>query len=146
MEAEVIAALIKSGTPYAEAKAQVQGGGEPIAIVETEPEKDKPPPVAPAKSNEYSADQQELMRQWQNIDEYTEYEVTFSCPAYIYQWVIRSTLQNAHDRNDPDFVIANFMVMLLKEQRAIDPTKGGTVHSVSSGAKDLFNPNTGKWD
>ncbi len=146
MEAEVIAALVKSGTPYAEAKAQVQGGGEPVAVAEPEPEKDPPPPVAPAKSNEYSSDQTELMRQYQNIEEQDEYEITFSLPAYIYQWVIRGTLQNAHDRNDPDFVISNFLVMLLKEQRAIDPTKGGTVQSVSSGAKDMFNPTTGKWD
>lgn len=143
MDVAVIKELVQAGIPYAEAKAQVMGGAQAAPAVEDEP--DRPPPVAPAKSKQYSNEQIKLWEQYQNVDAQDSYEVTFNIPSYLYSWVVRATLQNAHDRNDPKFVVSNFLIMLLKEQRAIDPTKGGTIQAVSSGPKDTYNPVTGSW-
>lgn len=142
MEAAVIAQLVQSGVPYAQAKAQVLGNVEiEHAPIVEEPE----PPVIPQKSKDFSDAQVNLYEQLQAIDEQDDYEITFKVPAYIMDWTIRKTLQEAYVRNNPNFLLADFMLLMLKEQRAIDPTKAGKVQAQSSGPKDMYNPTTGSW-
>lgn len=162
LEAMVIAELVKNGVPYAQAVAQVRGGGAPVPPqpasdktshkpspdeirreVEREDEQDK---VQKPKKAEMSSKQYDLVELLKNIDEHSHYPVSFEVPAYLMDWLIRVTLAEAYYRGRPDFGIEQFLVQLLKEQRAIDPTKGGTVKGGSSGPKDLYNPATGQWD
>lgn len=142
MEAAVIAELVKSGVPFADAKAQVLGGATPAQPVEEDIE----PPVVPQKSKDFSDEQVQLFNMLDELDETIEYEITATIPAYLMDWVIRKTLQEAYVRNNPNFVVEDFLTLMLKEQRAIDPSKGGTVKAVSSGPKDSFNPGTGGWN
>lgn len=140
MEAAVIAQLVQGGVPYADAKAQVLGGAQSVQV-DDEPE----PPVVPQKSQDFSDDQVELYEMLEQLEEGGEYEITLTLPAYLMDWTIRKTLQEAFVRNNPSFLIPDFLTLMLKEQRAIDPTKGGKVTAGSSGPKDLYNPMTGKW-
>lgn len=144
MEAAVITQLVKDGVPFAEARAQVLGGDTEKA--EPEPEIDIEPPVIPQKSKDFSNEQRKLFDVLENIDDQEAYEIyAESVPSYLMDWVLRKTLQEAHKRNNPNFLVADFIILLLKEQRAIDPTKGGKVQSSSSGPKDTYNPVTGNW-
>lgn len=144
MEAAVIAELVKSGVSFADAKAQVLGGQKAPAV---EDEVDIEPPVIPQKSNDFSDAQIHLFDKLKELESMDggEHEISSVVPTHIMIWVIRRTLQEAYKRNDPNFVVENFILLLLKEQRAIDPTKAGQVTAASSGPKQLFNPGTGKW-
>lgn len=140
MVAAVISSLVAAGTPYAEAVKMVQGGGEPAKPVDVEP------PVVPQKSNDFSDDQVQLYEKLQNIDEEESYEATVRMPSRIYDWVIRKTLEEAYIRNNPNFLVPDFLLLMLKEQRSIDPTKGGKVTGGATGPQHLYNPVTGKWN
>ena len=143
MEAAVIAELVKSGVSYADAKAQVLGGAaaSPQPAEEEEPE----PPVIPQRSKDFSNEQVALFEMLENIEDQESFEINLTVPAYLMDWTIRKTLQEAYTRNNPNFLVEDFLILMLKEQRAIDPTKGGKVRSSASGPKDLYNPATGKW-
>lgn len=141
MEAAVIAQLVGSGVPYAEAKAQVLGGAQDPQPIEEEPE----PKVIPQKSKDFSDDQIQLFEQLENIEDQDSYEINITVPSYLMDWVVRKTLQEAYSRNNPNFLVEDFLILMLKEQRAIDPTKGGKIRSASSGPKDMYNPATGHW-
>lgn len=151
MEAAVIASLVQSGVSYSDAKAQVLGGGAqatPEPAVEAA-EEDIEPPVVPAKSKDFSDEQVKLHNEVLAIHEGDGqgiYSVTLdNIPEYIFDWVARRTIQEAARRNDPEFLVPNFLLWLLKQERAIDPTKGGTVQGGSSGPKDSYNPITERW-
>lgn len=146
-DAAIVAQLMQGGMSKEEAKAQVFGN-VPAAqpqnenpLVDPEPE----PKVIPQKSKDFSDDQVKLYEMLQNIDDANSYDVEVEIPAYLMRWVIRKTLQEAHTRNDPGFLVEDFLILLLKEQRAIDPTKGGEVTGGSSGPKETYNPISGKW-
>lgn len=145
MEAAVIAELVRAGVPYADAKKQVLGGKVETPQAVAAPPEDDEPPVIPQKSKDFSDEQVELYNMLSTIEDSNEYEVTVKLPAYIADWTIRKTLQEAARRNDPKFVVENFILLMLKEQRAIDPSKGGKVRSASSGPRDSFNPAKGNW-
>lgn len=150
MEAAVIASLVQSGVPYAEAKAQVLGGGhdqqEPDEdpLVDPEPE----PPVIPKKSKDFSDEQVKLYNEVHAINEgdgQGEYTVELNLPEYLFDWAARRTIQEAAKRNDPSFTLDKFITWMIKQERAIDPTKGGKVQGGSSGPKDSYNPITERW-
>lgn len=149
MEAAVIASLVQSGTPYADAKAQVLGGEvapkvEDAPIVDPDPE----PPVAPKKSRDFSDEQLKLHGEIVAIDQgegKKEYEVTIMMPQYLFDWAGRMCLQEAAKRNDPSFTLDKFLNWMIKQERAIDPTKGGKISGGSSGPKDSYNPITERW-
>lgn len=148
MEAAVIAELVKAGVPYADARAQVLGGASPQTARPAPAAMgadDDDEPVIPQKSKDFSDDQVALYEQLQSIEESKEYEVSITVPSYLMDWVIRKTLQEAYVRNNPEFLVDDFLILMLKEQRAIDPTKGGKVTGGRSGPKDLYNPMTEKW-
>jgi hypothetical protein len=142
MEAAVIAELVRSGLSYKDARAQVLGEQNEAAPAKDE---DPEPPVIPRKSKDFSDDQIGLYNLLEKIDEKESYSVTVNLPPYLMEWTIRKTLQEAYTRNNPNFLVEDFLILLLKEQRAIDPTKGGKVTSAASGPKDMYNPHTGKW-
>ena len=148
MEAAVIASLVQSGVPYADAKAQVLGGGSQVQeaspLVDPEPE----PPVIPAKSKDFSDDQVKLYNEVMAINNgegQGEYDVEINLPEYLFDWAARRALQEAARRNDPSFGIEKFLTWMIKQERAIDPTKGGKVQGGSSGPKDAYNPITERW-
>lgn len=147
MEAAVIASLVQSGVPYADAKAQVLGGGqaqEDAPLEDPEPE----PQVVPQKSKDFSDDQVKLYNEVLAINDgegQGEYDVAINLPEYLFDWAARRALQEAAKRNDPSFGIEKFITWMIKQERAIDPTKGGKVQGGSSGPKDSYNPITERW-
>lgn len=148
MEAAVIASLVQSGVPYADARNQVLNGVEatPSApLVDPEPE----PVVVPKKSKDFSDEQLKLYNEVEAIlagEGQGTYEVTIELPEYLFDWVARRTIQEAGKRNDPSFIINKFMNWMIKQERAIDPSKGGIVKGGTSGPADSYNPNTERWN
>ncbi len=149
MEAAVIASLVQSGVPYADAKAQVLNGVtaspvEQAPLNDPEPE----PPVIPQKSKDFSEQQMKLYNEVHAIDNgegQGEYEVYIKLPEYLFDWAARRTIQEAGKRNDPSFTLDKFITWMIKQERAIDPTKGGKVTGGSSGPADQYNPTTERW-
>ncbi len=148
MDVAIITSLIAGGMDPAAAKDKVLNGGGDTAPIQEQaavPEKDVEPPVIPQKSKDFSDDQVALFEELKNIDENNIYDVNIQIPAYLYDWIIRKTLQEAHSRNNPRFLVEDFFILQIKEQRMLDPTKGGAVTGGSSGPKDTYNPITEAW-
>lgn len=148
MEAAVIAELVKAGVSFEDAKAQVLGKKseevEEASSVTEEPE----PPVIPQKSRDFSDDQVKLFNEVKEIADgngMPSYKIELELPQYLFDWAARKTLQEAGSRNDPSFGLEHFLVFMIKQERAIDPTKGGKVQGGSSGPKDAYNPITERW-
>lgn len=148
MEVAVIASLVQNGMSLEDAKAQVLGGqtvAEPVPTVDPEPE----PPFIPAKSKDFSDDQLKLFNEVQAIDAgegQGSYTITIEdIPEYLFDWIARRALQQAAQRNDPSFGVEKFLQFMIKQERAIDPTKGGKVQGGASGPADAYNPNTERW-
>lgn len=149
MDAEVIASLVQAGTPYAEAKAQVLGGAQPPKVEDASTEDPEPePPVIPQKSKDFSDEQVKLHNEVMAIHEgdgQGEYDVKIKLPEYLFDWAARRTIIEAARRNDPSFDLEKFLIWMIKQERAIDPTKGGKVTGGSSGPADQYNPSTERW-
>ena len=148
MEAAVIASLVQAGVSYADAKVQVLGGqvqaAEPEVLTDPEPE----PKVIPQKSKDFSDDQVNLYNEVLAINEGVgqgEYHIELDLAEYLFDWVARRALQEAAKRNDPSFGVEKFIELMIKQERAIDPAKGGKVQGGSSGPRESYNPMTERW-
>lgn len=81
----------------------------------------------------------------QDVPKKTLYRVTFDIPAPEFDWLLHRTISEGQARRDADYGVQSALVLLLKQQKALDPTRGGRRNFGGSGPKDAYNPQAGGW-
>lgn len=81
----------------------------------------------------------------EDVPKKTRYSVTFELEATELDWLLHRTIQEAQARKDAEYGVQRAMTLLLKQQKALDPTRGGRRSFGGSGPKEQYNPTTGDW-
>lgn len=74
------------------------------------------------------------------------FRITAELDQRLYDWLLYATIQEANFRKREDLTIEDYIEIKIKELKAADPTAGGRRDPSTSGPRDNFNGNTGKWD
>jgi len=64
----------------------------------------------------------------------------------LFDWVVYATIAEAQFRGRKELTIQDFFEIKIKELKASDPTGGGRRDPSTSGPREGYNPNTGKWN
>lgn len=172
-QAQVVASLVAAGYSYDDAVAMLNGtGGAPAAPAKGKKEIDAAtrklidgddsdlPPVedveerfdvvevdmAPREGFKTLIDDLWTRREeMEDVPKKTLYRVTFDIPAPEFDWLLHRTIQEGQSRKDVGFTVQRALILLLKQQKALDPTRGGRRAGGSSGPKNSFDPKTGGW-
>ena len=168
--AQVVAALVEQGHSYDEAVAMLRGGAAAPApskkaldeqtkkLVEGD-DSDLPPvedvedkydivDVSLEKRPEFRTFLDDLWTQREALEDVpkkTRYRVTFEIGAPEWDWLLHRTIQEGQARKDVDYSPQKALTLLLKQQKALDPTRGGKRAFGGSGPREGFNPATGDW-
>lgn len=81
----------------------------------------------------------------EDVAKKTLYRVTFDIPASEFDWLLHRTISEGQARKDAEYSVQSALVLLLKQQKALDPTRGGRRGFGSSGPKADYNPAVGGW-
>jgi hypothetical protein len=174
-EQAVVTGLVLAGLSYAQAVARLKGGGDNLqptpgpAISDEERKRilklaegddSDLPPVEDVEDKSEVLTVDFSMRQgfkcllddlWtrreemKSITKKTQFAVTFQISQPELDWLLHRTITEGQSRGDANFTPNLAMIMLLKQQKALDPTRGGQRSMGSSGPKESFNPSNGDW-
>jgi hypothetical protein len=81
----------------------------------------------------------------EDVAKKTLYRVTFDIPASEFDWLLHRTISEGQARKDTEYSVQSALVLLLKQQKALDPTRGGRRGFGASGPKADYNPAVGGW-
>lgn len=81
----------------------------------------------------------------QDVPKKTKYRVTFDIDAPEWDWLLHRTIEEGKIRKDTEYSVQRAFMLLLKQQKALDPTRGGRRAMGGSGPKEGFNPQSGDW-
>lgn len=168
--AKAIAQLVRGGMSYSEAKAAVENdkpstasnegakiniGKDPGADEEIDPDS-IPDPDEELDVMEIEHEPREGYNMFETLhllrDEIEKsrkkhtFRMTIELDQRLFDWILYATISEAHFRRRPDLTIEDFIEIKIKELKAEDPTHGGRRDPSTSGPKDLYNPQTGKWN
>ena len=169
--AAVIAELIRGGMSYADAQAavgetqpapapaaatpKVNLGSDPGADEEIDPDSIPDPdedletveishtPPDGYKMIEYLYQLREKMGKTRKKKRYV---ITVDLEHRLFDWLVYATIAEATFRGRPDLTIEDFIEIKIKELKAADPTGGGRRDPSTSGPRDNYNPQSGRWN
>lgn len=173
-EHAIVTQLVLAGLSYAQAVAKLKGSGDVLPASSTQisdeerkrilklaegDDSDLPPiPDVEDKAEVLTVDFSQRAgfkcllddlwtrrEEMKSITKKTQFAVTFQISQPELDWLFHRTITEGQSRGDANFTPNLAMIMLLKQQKALDPTRGGQRAMGSSGPKESFNPSQGDW-
>lgn len=167
--ATAIAELVRGGMSYSEAKAAIDNdrpaapvttpkkvnvGKDPGADEEIDPDTIPNPEEelelveisnAPPEGYKMIEHLYELRNQLGKARVKKRFRINVELEQRLFDWLVYATITEATFRGRPELTIEDFINIKVKELKAADPTGGGRRDPSTSGPRDMYNPNTGKW-
>ncbi len=167
--AQSIAELVRGGMSYSEAKAAIDNDRPAAAPVAVKINVGKDPGADEVIDEDSIPDPGEDLEvvdvEHTPRDGYTMFEtlnlmyselgksrkkrrfrVSVDLDQRLFDWLLYATIQEANFRKRENLTIEDYIEIKIKELKAADPTAGGRRDPSTSGPRDNFNGNTGKWD
>ena len=168
--AQAIAELVRGGMSYSEAKAAIDNdrpaapvaalpkvdlGKDPGADEEIDPDSIPDPeeklevvdvPNEPPEGYKMIEYLYELRDQMGKSRVKKRHRISVTLEHRLFDWLVYGTIVEAQFRGRPDLTIEDFIEIKIKELKAADPTSGGRRDPSTSGPRDNYNPQTGRWN
>lgn len=81
----------------------------------------------------------------ENVSKKTRFRVTLDIELPEFDWLLHRTIQEGQARRDTEFSVGRALTLLLKQQKALDPTRGGKRQGGATGLRQNFDPKNGGW-